>query len=277
MYPNLFGISFIHMYGLCIAIGILVCFYVLEYCGKKRNIDSKFVNFVEINGIIAIVLGFGSAMLFQSFYNWLDDTSQPFKLTESFTFMGGLIGGVAVFLIGYFAFGRRRYGAHIMELLPIAPGCIVIAHAFGRIGCFCWGCCYGEATDSIWGMVFPNPELHLTHAVYPTQLYEAIFLFLLFGLLFWLLIKKKFIYTFPIYLLAYGAFRFAIEYIRGDHRGTFIGGMSPSQFWAVAMMVIAVPLYFFFKWYYKKFPINIETKKEEVLEAGEVFEDNELN
>ena len=36
-----------------------------------------------------------------------------------------------------------------------------------------------------------------------------------------------------IYLLSYGIFRFLIEFLRGDHRGIFIPGISPSQFWAI--------------------------------------------
>jgi phosphatidylglycerol:prolipoprotein diacylglycerol transferase len=59
----------------------------------------------------------------------------------------------------------------LLDLLPIAPPCITVAHGFGRIGCFLAGCCYGKVTDSIFGVTFPG----MTHAVYPTQLFEALF------------------------------------------------------------------------------------------------------
>ena len=59
--------------------------------------------------------------------------------------------------------------------------------------------------------------------------------------------KKRFVYNLSVYLIAYGVFRFAIEYLRDDHRGALVAGMSPSQFWSVCMVVIGILLVFVFK------------------------------
>ena len=138
------------------------------------------------------------------------------------TFIGGLIGGVACFLAIYFIF-RKKYTARLYEVISLLPCSILIAHAFGRIGCFFAGCCYGKETDSFLGVQFPD----LPHPVHPTQLYEAAFLFVLFAVSVYLILKKDFKHNLSLYLIAYGVFRFLIEYVRGDDRGELVGFVSP--------------------------------------------------
>ena len=38
-------------------------------------------------------------------------------------------------------------------------------------------------------------------------------------------------------MISYGVFRFLIEFLRGDHRGNLIPGISPSQFWAIIIFL----------------------------------------
>ncbi len=252
----------VHWYGVMIAIGLLACFGVIFLVFKKKKISEKFTDFVFYNGVVSIVVGFGSAALFQSFYDYLENPSNGFKIGTSITFIGGLIGGAICFLLIYWIF-RKKFENKIVDVLSIIPCAILIAHGFGRVGCFCAGCCYGQRTDSIWGMKFPK----LSYSVYPTQLYEAIFLFLLFGICLFLLLKYDFKHNLSVYLIAYGIFRFLIEYLRGDHRGTLIGGISPSQFWSILMVVIGIGLVFLMNWL-------LEKRKEEqrLLPETEQFE-----
>lgn len=244
------GLEF-HWYSIWIAIGILFCFAVLFLFGKKRGLESKSLDFVFYAGVASILVGFGSAALFQAFYNYLANPEAGFKL-GGITFIGGLIGGVIIFLVAYFIWGKK-YGK-LSEICEIAPCCILIAHAFGRIGCFFGGCCYGKETTSALGMLFPG---HV-NPVYPTNLYEAIFLFLLFGVVAFLYLKGKSKYNLDIYLIAYGVFRFLIEYLRGDPRGSFIPGMSPSQFWSVLMIVIGIVLILMKTVYPKYFQAKVD-------------------
>ena len=80
--------------------------------------------------------------------------------------------------------------------------------------------------------------------VYPTQLYEAAFLLILFAVCSYLLLKKQFRHNMTVYLIGYGIFRFLIEFIRGDDRGKLFGLLSPSQFWSLGMVILGVLLYF---------------------------------
>ena len=233
-----------NLYGTMIAIGLLCAFGVLYLYGSKIKISVKLIDFIFYNGIFSVALGFGSAMLFQAFYNYMDnpDISYLDHLKNGgMTFIGGLIGGTAVFLIVYLI-ARRFMKERLIDALSLVPCAILVAHGFGRLGCFFAGCCYGKPTDSFLGIQFPG------HAekVHPTMLYEAAFLFIMFGICSYLLIKKKFKHNMSLYLVTYGVFRFLIEYVRGDERGEIIPGIpvSPSQFWSIFMVILGVGLFF---------------------------------
>lgn len=256
MYPDPIieiGKFSVHLYGVCIAIGIVLCVLVLRKYGKKLAVDEKFLDFVEIDAYCSIALGFLFAAVFQGLYNYIEDPSVGFNLNGGITFLGGLIGGAATFFTIYFIM-RKKYKGNFMDVISIVPCCIFLAHGFGRVGCFFAGCCYGIETDSWLGIRFPG----MINKVYPTQLYEAIFLFIMFGVTSYLALKKNFKHNFSVYLIGYGIFRFFLEFIRGDDRGAFFGVLSPSQFWSIILILIGVALIFFVNYYYK----NIANKKE---------------
>ncbi len=244
---KIFGLFY--MYGLMIAIGILSALGLLYFFGKKKNVPEKFIDYVFYNGIASIAIGFGSATLFQSFYNYLEDPSQGFKL-GGMTFIGGVIGGVACFLIIH-AIMRKRYKTSFLRVQSFAPCAILVAHAFGRLGCLFAGCCHGAKTDAWYGIYMHTNTFGYAKVV-PTQLFEALFLFALFAVCFLLVMKKDFKYNFTIYLVAYGIWRFCIEFLRADHRGTLVDGISPSQFWAIVMVVAGIVCYFFLRFLYKR-------------------------
>ncbi len=248
--------DFLYLYGIMIAVGVVAAFAVLFLYAKKFKIQDKFTDFVFYNAIASIVIGFLSAALFQAFYNWLENPEAGFKIGQGITFIGGLIGGAACFLIIYFIF-RKRYESKLTDVLSIVPCAILIAHGFGRIGCFFAGCCYGKETDCFLGVKFPN----LPEKVHPTMLYEAAFLFIMFAVCTFLLFKFKFKHNMSIYLISYGIFRFAIEYLRGDPRGSFIPGVSPSQFWSIGMVLLGIGLWIGLEMWQKK-----HHKTEEITE-----------
>lgn len=257
MLPNpiftFMGVS-VHMYGVMIAIGILCAFGVIIFYGKWLGHSEKFTDFIFFNGIGAIFVGFGSAALFQAFYDFIEDPSGGFRITGSITFLGGLIGGAAFFLLVWY-FMRRRVDGSLADILALVPCAITAGHGFGRIGCFFAGCCHGKVTDSFLGVKFPN----LAEPVHATQLYEAAFLFILFGVLTYLLLKKKFRHGMTVYLIAYGIFRFLNEFLRGDHRGELVTGISPSQFWSLLFPVAGIAVFFLVR--------RLDKKKEPASEA----------
>ena len=230
------------MYGIMVAVGVLAAFTVLFFYGKRMSFSQKFSDFLFYDGLFSVAVGMGSAALFQAVYNFIEDPSRGFRFDGSITFIGGLIGGAAFFLVVYLIF-KRRIDGKLSDALPIIPCAITIAHGFGRIGCFFAGCCYGRETECFLGVKFPM----LPRPVHPTQLYEAAFLFLLFAVMSYLVLKKGFRHNMSVYLVSYGVFRFAVEFLRDDHRGELVDGVTPSQFWSLCMIIIGIVLVFVMK------------------------------
>ena len=254
----------VHMYGVMIAVGVLSAFIILQIYAKKKKLDGRFTDFLFYDAIVSVLVSFGSAVLFQAIYDYIKSPEKGFRLGDGMTFIGGLIGALIVFFGGYFLF-RKKLTGRMIDLLPIFPCCITIAHGFGRIGCFFAGCCHGIHTGTWLDMKFPE------HAdgVLPTQLYEAVFLFLLFAVLSLLLLKKNCIYTMSIYLISYGVFRFAIEFVRDDERGAFIGALTPSQFWSVVMVAAGIALIFMIKKMKRKPAWSVPVSEEAEASASE--------
>lgn len=245
MYPDfLIAGKYVTLYGICIAIGVVACILLLRFLGKKMKLDPKFLEFIELLAYVTIIVGFLGAALWQSIYNYLDNPAGGFHFSlDNITFIGGLIFGVGFFIAVYWI-RRSKLTGRITDMLPLAPCCITIAHGFGRIGCNFAGCCYGKVVpEGKWYSWIAVNMYHTDH-VYPTQLMEAAFLFILCGVMVFLILKKHFYNTFPIYTASYGIWRFLLEFLRDDHRGSFVPGITPSQFWALVMIALSVPLFF---------------------------------
>lgn len=257
---KLFGKE-VYPYGVWIAVGILVCFLVLFLFTKKKGVPNEIQDYVFFVAIFAIIIGFFFAHLFQVFYNWLETGEFNFY-KGGITVMGGLVGGAAAFLgiyfgAGKFVFKKDKLGLHkkyFNEILLIAPLCIVVAHAFGRIGCMCAGCCYGAESDSF--LAIYNAGAYRL----PVQLFEAAFLFALFGVLTYFYFKRC-TNTFSIYLISYAIWRFIIEFFRDDARGGAVDAtFAPSQWMSVLFIVIGVALLVFYK--IRKVPFFEKVEKE---------------
>ena len=244
------------LYEICLAAGVILAMVVFRVLAEKREFSAAIQNFILIDTFVSVVGGYISAVLFQAFYNYLDSGVFEIKNDTGATFLGGLIGGAGIFLLIYFFIGKLIFKKKenikcFSDLLCIAGASVAAAHGIGRLGCFFAGCCYGLKTDGAFGIYMVNPG----YSVIPVQLYECIFLLLLSAVIFVLTYKKQnFKIGLPVYMLAYGIWRFFIEYLRGDDRGAFfVSFLTPSQF--SSLLLIAggiVLLVFLIKKYGKK-------------------------
>jgi phosphatidylglycerol:prolipoprotein diacylglycerol transferase len=244
MYPYEIVLG-MNLYDIFLAIGVISALVFARIFADRDNVSAKLFNFILINGIVAIVLGYCSAVVTQAVYNWLDGDVFAINATTGATFLGGLVGGVVTFLIGYFVIGyfmftERENIKYFPRLLDVASASITSAHGFGRLGCLMVGCCYGSPTDSWCGIY----HVDLGYKVVPIQLFEALFLFILCAVTVVMLVKKI-PGAMALYMSAYGIWRFIIEFFRGDDRGGSILGMTPSQFLGVVMIIFAVVLILF--------------------------------
>ena len=244
---NIFGLK-LPMFGILISIGVLCfTFLSLRLFRKKGTSEEKIDKL-----IITIALAGGMFALSAAFFDALWHNLSEYKETGVFiwewwgiTYSGGLFGAIITYLVAYF-FIMRDERHNMFFYLDIVVLGLAIAHGFGRIGCFCGGCCYGKTVEpnTFLSIYYPvNDSRTLWEWVLPTQLYEAAFLFLFaFGLSF---IKKN---RASWYLIGYSIFRFLLEYLRGDDRGSSpFGFLSPSQFLSIVMLLMGIALLIFRK------------------------------
>ncbi len=253
----------LYTYGLCMALGIIACFAFLMFAFRVRNFNDEAIDKLLFIGIFATAFGVFMAMVFQSLYNFIENPSNGFHLGDM-TFYGGLIGGVVSFLIVWnlyvFVIAPRakskllqnNMNASLSDALPIIPIGVTIAHAFGRLGCTFAGCCHGARTDAWFGIYMYTNEFGYAKVV-PTQLFECIFLVLLTAIMVLLFFKFSFKLNLSIYAIYYGVWRFIIEFARDDHRGSFLGAVTPSQFWSIIIIILGMAYVFLYELWLKRF------------------------
>lgn len=232
------------LYGILLCVAVLAAMITFRICADRLHFGARLQNFILLVAGASVVVGYFFAILFQAFYNIGKYGGFRLDTQTGATFYGGLIGGAAAFLLIYFGIGYfyfKKDSAHVhafWSLTDIAGVAIPVAHGLGRIGCLMAGCCHGKETDAWYGIYMVNEKAKMI----PVQLFEALFLFALFGFFLYRLFHGK-SYNLFWYMILYGAWRFVIEYARDDYRGTtLVSFLTPSQLTAVLMVLAGVAL-----------------------------------
>lgn len=251
-YLYLFGIK-IPMYSLMLFVGmvsfVIVTILLLEKREKTERSDVNELLLVSAGGLVVM---WASALIFNSFFHSLEKGK---LVIGGITWLGGVLGGVPATIFFIHKFCPKLRGNALFYFDLLMPG-LVLAHAFGRLGCFFGGCCFGGPTDSVFGVIFPAHSMAArlypapdgrSLPVLPTQLFEAAFEFLLFAvmMIFYKKLRGKFFETFAF---SYGVFRFALEFFRGDDRGATLL-LTPSQWMSLILLVGGVLVLLYKKGY----------------------------
>lgn len=204
---------------------------------------------VELIFLYALIGGAIGAKVLYLFTLWDEFVSElPYLFSMPAAFLNKYLSGGFVFYGGLFGalFGawlycrccRLDFFMIAWLMLPAFP----LFHAFGRIGCFLAGCCYGVHTDAFFGVIFHHSEFAPNGVpLVPIQLFEAAAEFALFA---WLAVSaertdgQKLL---GVYLAVYGVLRFILEFFRGDDYRGFIGPLSLSQ--AISIVCAAAGLW----------------------------------
>jgi len=205
--------------------------FVYVQAGKCGLDASKLMDAVFFTVLVSLV-GAKLILLVSNLSYYVTYPRELFSLARSGgVFQGGLTFGV-IFALWFF----RRKKIPTWKAADVIAPALALGHAFGRIGCFSAGCCYGGACGLPWAATFTNDYAHgltgipLHVALHPVQIYEAILNALNFLFLFLVLKKKRFDgQVFALYIVAYSVIRFITEFFRGDHpdKAYLIQGASP--------------------------------------------------
>ena len=239
MFPDLIDIGFLHLktYGACMAVGFILCWRLVEGLSGRKDLS---------NLLMALMLGgvLGSRIAYVIEHWQSEFAAHPMTVIRidqgGLMFYGGFILSFVIFFV--WCFLKKESPLRLADLLSAV---IPLGHAFGRIGCFFYGCCYGRDSDAWCAVTFPagSPSWY-EHgrrmvSVLPTQLFEAAALLMLFAALMWLWRRK----TRPVglvtgaYLIGYAVIRFGIEILRGDPRAA-VGPFSISQTISLGMIAV---------------------------------------
>ncbi len=226
-------------YGVLIIIGFALGVFVAVMRRKLYGLETEDILYAMLFAGIGIGVGGKLLFLLTALPDLIQNAGEIFSSPEQlmgylvggFVFYGGLFGG----LLGAFLY-TRRYGISFAKFCNTAIVSVPLIHAFGRLGCFCAGCCYGVPADPPLGLYFNNsPVAPHGVALFPVQLLEAGLNLLLFFVLALVFRKRRRLSPVPVYLISYAVIRFVLEYFRYDAvRGIFFG-LSTSQWISVAL------------------------------------------
>jgi phosphatidylglycerol:prolipoprotein diacylglycerol transferase len=213
MKPILFSWGPFHFfsYGAMIAVGVLVALTLMQ----RQARHDGFPTGQGVYDYVFCVLfsGFLGARFLYVIQNWDGYATEPWRVLAFWE--GGLVfyGGLITSFAAVWIFARRR-GEDARRVFDFLLPYVALAHAFGRLGCFLNGCCYGKFCELPWAVQFPETP----HPVHPTQLYEAAFNFFLFLFLrHWYKRRQYPGEVMTLYFILYPAARFIIEFWRADN------------------------------------------------------------
>lgn len=221
--PELFsGFVTIRWYGLMFAIGFLVGYELVARMFKHEGAPERWLGILLIYVVVATIVGARLGHVF--FYEWDVYRLDPIKIL--YIWEGGLAshGGAVAIIIAVILFSifvTKKSPLWTFDRLVIA---IALVGGLIRLGNLFNSEIFGTATDLPWGFMFVRSrewhELYEGQAVHPTQIYEALCYFALFGLLMWMYWKKNAEgrpgLIFGVFLIGTFLSRFFIEFIKND-------------------------------------------------------------
>jgi len=235
MYPELFHLSFLHTYGVLVALAFLAGLWIAARLGKREGLNADALTNLVIYCALAAIGG-AKLMMFVVDPRYRQSPAEIFTvdtLRAGGVFYGGLIAALAV------AFWyMRKTGLPPWRTADVCAPAIALGHGIGRIGCFSAGCCWGVECHLPWAVTFHSPVaaeivgVPLNVPLHPTQLYEALSEFAIFALLYWRIGKPhRRGAIIMLYLLLYGAVRFVVEFFRYHEQGNLWGTPIDTSQW----------------------------------------------
>ena len=142
----------VFLFPICIAIGVTLGALFFTKRIKQFNFDRKTIERLIIIICYSGIAFYLGARFFDDLFHYLN--GEPWG-KGGITFLGGCLSALVVFGLLFFFF-LKQHRMIFFKVINIVVAAICLGHAFGRIGCFCAGCCYGRVTESPIGVQFPG-------------------------------------------------------------------------------------------------------------------------
>jgi prolipoprotein diacylglyceryltransferase len=241
--PELFHIGSVGVptHDVFVALGVVAAVFVFRHEARTHRVRDPRIWTIAAGSLLA---GAVFAKLGTT-WRYLSETPSP-SLVGLWLYGGKtVLGGLAGAYLG--ALATKRLVGYPEKTGDLFAPAVALGIAVGRIGCFLTEQ-IGTPTALPWGIsVGPQVAARIPMCptcapgvpMHPSFLYEIAFLLALFGVLLWLRPRVRVPgELFKIFLLAYGVFRFFVEFVRGNE--TFGWGLSGSQ----VFLLFTLPLLF---------------------------------
>lgn len=224
--PGIFTIGSFELryYGLLFGLGFVVDYFLFKRFFKDAGLSAELLDNLTVWTIVATIAGarLGHCLFYEADY-YLSNPIEIFKIWK-----GGLAShGAAIGIpVGIYLFSRKNKMNFfwIIDRIVIA---VAVTGAFVRLGNLMNSEIYGGPTSLPWGFRFienmymwrKGGEPIFSVPSHPTQIYESLFCFVVFGFLLWAYFKRKEWIErkglfFGIFLVLIFVFRFFIEFIK---------------------------------------------------------------
>lgn len=219
MYPVLFKIGpvQVYSYGVMLALAFLVVAFLARRRALSLGMNGDDILDLCIWLIVSGLIGGRILFILLNLDYYRDNPIETVMLWRGgLVWYGGLIAAVAVAII--FLSAKKM---PVLKTGDLMMPYVALGQSIGRIGCFLNGCCYGKAG-------------------HPTQLYESAAMFVVF-----LILRRRVPgngRTFFLYLIMYSAFRFFIEFLRGDNPAVLMN-LTVFQIMSIIILAISVILW----------------------------------
>ncbi|GAB6189770.1 prolipoprotein diacylglyceryl transferase [Marinitoga arctica] len=240
----------IRWYGLLIASGVFISFYLANNTAKNWGISEDELSTAVMIGIIFSIIG---ARLYYVIFNWDIYSKMPSEIFK--TWHGGMAihGGILGALLSIYIYTKlkKNISFNFLKGLDLMAHVLPLGQAIGRWGNFFNYEAYGGPTDLPWKMFVPKPYripgYENFEYFHPTFLYESLWDLGIFLFLFYYARNKKRFdgEIFSLYLILYSLGRAWIELLRTD--SLMFLGMKVAVLISILFIFIGVLLYFALK------------------------------
>jgi phosphatidylglycerol:prolipoprotein diacylglycerol transferase len=243
------------MFSVMVTTGVVLAWLLLMlFSLKKPAVGPTDITYTMVMGGVGGFIGAVSLRPIMRtvtvLFNWQDyshlSLTQLFNyVTGEMVFYGGFIGGLLAVVVFC-----KAYKISLISIFDMGAPALAMAHGFGRLGCLFAGCCFGMRMEEghMLAIVYPAASLAAPPGIplLAVPLMEAVFLFVLAAILavVYLFVKKPGIAAI-IYLFAYPAWRFGIEFFRGDIRRGVYGALTTSQYISIGIFIFGIAYFIF--------------------------------